>query len=104
MEFLPIESEPCLDFVVVPPIGTKFNDPLLLMKIEDGLSAEFTGFKFVVTIDGPDRHEDFCLIPVLGVHGKHSCESIMRAAPKSETCRGVAIFLSRYQRDGLKLH
>ncbi|MBZ9982504.1 MULTISPECIES: hypothetical protein [unclassified Mesorhizobium] len=104
MEFLPTKDGPCLDFIVVPPIGTRFDDSLLLTKIEDGLNSEFTGFRFVVTADGLDRSQDFLLIPVFGVLGEHTYESIMRAAPDLETCRGIAIFLCRYQIGGLTMH
>ncbi|RWI60237.1 MAG: hypothetical protein EOQ93_02965 [Mesorhizobium sp.] len=85
----------CRSFVVVPPIGAKFDKLSFQMRIEEELNGEFSGFKFVVTTDGPHRFDDFMLIPMLGKAGDNVTEALA-AYPDFETVQTIAVFLHRY--------
>ena len=90
-----MEKQPCRDFIVVPPHGAKFDSSSMLVRIQDELNAEFTAYNFRVTLDGPSRHDDFFLIPLLGVAGDGG-QTEMREHPDPEIFRDIAIFLMRY--------
>lgn len=62
-----MDSAVCRDFIIVPPHGERYDNPALLMRIQEELSREFSAYTFVVTIEGPLRYEDFFLIPMVGV-------------------------------------
>jgi hypothetical protein len=88
----------CRSFVVVPPIGAKFDNLLFQMRMEDELNGAFSGFSFVVTTDGPNRFDDFMLIPMLGKAGDNVTEALA-AYPDLETVETIAFFLHRYLGD-----
>lgn len=85
----------CCSFVVVPPIGAKFDNLLFQMRMEDELNGAFSGFHFVVTTDGPNRFDDFMLIPMLGKAGDNVTEALA-TYPDLETVETIASFLHRY--------
>ncbi|WP_027037600.1 hypothetical protein [Mesorhizobium ciceri] len=89
---------PCRSFVVVPPIGARFDDPLFQMRIEDELNVEFFGFQFVISTQGSDRFKEFMLIPMLGKAGDNVTEALA-AYPDMETIAEIATFLARYELD-----
>ncbi|RWB57119.1 hypothetical protein [Mesorhizobium sp.] len=66
----------CRSFVVMPPIGAKFDKLSFQMQMEEELNGEFSGFKFVVTTDGTQRFEDFMLMPTLGKAGDNVTEAL----------------------------
>ncbi|RUW25645.1 MULTISPECIES: hypothetical protein [unclassified Mesorhizobium] len=85
----------CRSFVVVPPFGAKFDKLSFQMQMEEELNGEFSGFRFIVTTDGPQRFEDFMLIPMLGKAGDNVTEGLA-AYPDLETVETIASFLHRY--------
>ncbi|TIQ83934.1 MAG: hypothetical protein E5X38_27260 [Mesorhizobium sp.] len=85
----------CRNFIVVPPIGARFDRLSVRMQMEEELNGEFTGFKFVVSTDGPQRFEDFMLIPMLGKAGDNVTEPLA-AYPDFEIVQTIAVFLHRY--------
>ncbi|AZO28393.1 MULTISPECIES: hypothetical protein [Mesorhizobium] len=85
---------PCRHFLVVPPHGAKFDNLVMLMRIEAGLNAEFAGFTFVVTTDG-QRYDDFFLVPILGTVNDPAAPPL-QVKPDVQLCMNIASFLSRY--------
>ena len=93
----------CRDFIIVPPHGKRFDNPALLMRIQEELSLEFSAYTFVVTIEGPLRYEDFFLIPMLGVTTNDG-RMLMKAYPDTDTSRDIMMFLRRYIGPNPMLH
>ncbi|RWG02588.1 hypothetical protein [Mesorhizobium sp.] len=85
----------CRSFIVVPPIGDRYDNLSFQMRMEDELNGEFRGFKFVVTTDGSHRFDDFMLIPMLGKAGDNVTQPLA-AYPDLETVETIALFLHRY--------
>lgn len=85
----------CRSFIVVPPIGDRYDNLSFQMRMEDELNGEFRGFKFVVTTDGSHRFDDFMLIPMLGKASDNVTEALA-AYPDLETIETIAFFLHRY--------
>ncbi|CDX27898.1 hypothetical protein MPL3356_70334 [Mesorhizobium plurifarium] len=85
-----IENEECSEFVVVPPEGARFDDPLLQKQIEDDLHREFPNRRFTVTTAGKKRFKDFFVAPV--IDGNHPLVGM----PMIDTFWDFAVFLHRY--------
>ncbi|MER8979238.1 hypothetical protein [Mesorhizobium sp. M0870] len=90
-----IENTPCRTFLVVPPIGARFDNPLFQMQIEEELNVAFSGFLFVISTEGSVRFKDFMLVPMLNEAGDNVTEALT-AYPDMKTIEEIAAFLARY--------
>jgi hypothetical protein len=56
----------CREFVVLPPLGTQFEDSALHKRIVQALSDEFSDLHFsLVCVEGNDRDVEFTVVPII---------------------------------------
>ncbi|MEO5326475.1 hypothetical protein PV773_24495 [Mesorhizobium sp. CC13] len=89
------EDGECREFIVIPPEGDHFDDPIELMRIQDALDERFPTMKFIVSISGPVRYEDFAVVPVLGVAGGADPKPMLRP-PAIDLLEDIATCLAQF--------
>ena len=89
------ENGECREFLVVPPEGERFDRASTLLPVKEALERTFPGYKFIVSIEGPQRFHDWFVVPVLGEVGGDEGRPMLKG-PSLATIQEIATCLAAF--------
>ena len=91
-DFYYLTDHDCSEFIVLPPLGSAFNDEELRTLICAALTNRYPPYKFQISLEVTHRGEAFVVIPVLGTA---EADSSQLERPSSALIEKIREFLRK---------